>query len=109
GGINLFQREIRMPDKLPFEPLAGCSLVPQLDTDFVQLPLAWLPPPLPQPRHPIALAHGTHVLRQRLENCRIALSPMVLHQRKGLSASTLYDRIQRRRLHPEIVNYARQE
>jgi len=35
GGIDPLQREIGMPDELPFEPLAGCSLVPQLNTDFV--------------------------------------------------------------------------
>jgi len=109
GGIDLLQPKIGMPDELPLEPLTGCSLVPQLNTDFVQIPLDLLHPPLAQPRDPIAFAHGTHVLRQCLENCGIALSPMVLHQRKSLGASTLYDRIQRRRLHPEKVEYAREE
>ena len=38
-GIDLFQREISMPNELPLEPLAGHPLISQLNPYLVQIPL----------------------------------------------------------------------
>jgi len=108
-GIDLPQREIGMPNELPLEPLARHPLVSQLNPYLIQIPLQLLHAPLTQPGNPIAFAHRTHVLSHRLKYRGIALSPMGLHQREGFGGPTIGHGIQRRRLHPEIVERAQHE
>ena len=49
------------------------------------------------------------MLGHRLKNGGIPLCPMVLHQRKSLGSPTIDYGVQRRRLHPEIVEHAQHE
>ena len=44
-----------------------------------------------------------------LKNCGVAQSPRGLHHRKGFGGPTIDHGIQRRRLHPEVVDRAQQE
>src|SRR5688572_30207164 len=108
-GINILQCEIGVPDELPLKPLASRPLISHLKPYLVQIPLHLLDPPFTQPGDAIAFAHRAHMLSHRLKNCGVPDCLMGLHHRKGLSGPTIHHRLQRRRLHPEIVDRAQEE
>ncbi len=108
-GIDLLRRKVSMPNELPFEPLPRHPLISQLNPYLVLIPRYVLHPPLTQSGHSIAFAHGTHMPSHCLKNSGIALSLMGLHQREGLGGPTIGYRVERRRLHPEIVGRTQNE
>ena len=77
--IDLLQREIVMPNKLPLEPLACHPLISKLDANLVQVPFHLFHSPFAQPGGQIALPHGTHMFGHRLKYCGIADGPIVLY------------------------------
>jgi hypothetical protein len=108
-GIDFFRRKIGVPYVLPLEPLARHPLITHQNSYLIQLPLHLLDPPLTQPGDAIAFLHRAHMFSHCLKNCGVTDSSMGLHHRQCFRSPMISHGIQRRWLHPEIIEHAQHE
>jgi len=95
-----------MPNKFPLKPLPFFSLVPQLDSNLIEIAVGLLHAPFSESNAAPPLLHRTNVLGHGLQDRGISQGSVSLDEGKGFRGPLIRHRIERGWRDPQVVQHA---